>query len=64
MKVKIGIDADQDIERVRAVRDAIGPDIRLGVDANGAWSPRLAVATIKRLREFDIYFVLPSSQCR
>lgn len=56
MKVKVGIDPERDIERVRAVRHAIGPDVRLGVDANGAWTPRLAVAMIKRLREFDIFF--------
>ncbi len=56
MKVKVGIDADGDIERVRAVRDAIGPEIRLGIDANGAWSPRMAIRMIERLKEFDIYF--------
>ena len=35
MKVKVGIDPEGDIARVRAVRQAIGPDVRLGVDANG-----------------------------
>lgn len=57
MKVKVGIDADQDVARVRAVREAIGPDIRLGVDANGAWHPAAAVSMIRRLCEFGIYFV-------
>lgn len=40
MKVKVGIEPEADVARVRAVREAIGPDIRLGVDANGGWSPR------------------------
>src|SRR5688572_12892270 len=37
MKVKVGIEPDGDVARVRAVRDAIGPTIKLGVDANGGW---------------------------
>jgi muconate cycloisomerase len=38
------------------VRRAIGPDVRLGVDANGGWSPRVAIQTIRRLMEFDVFF--------
>ncbi|OGG56878.1 MAG: hypothetical protein A3F84_10840 [Candidatus Handelsmanbacteria bacterium RIFCSPLOWO2_12_FULL_64_10] len=57
MKVKVGIDPEQDIARVRAVREAIGPNIRLGVDANGGWSPRVAIQTIRRLYDYNIYFV-------
>src|SRR4051812_42146466 len=34
MKVKVGIDPREDVARVRAVREAIGPAIKLGVDAN------------------------------
>ena len=56
MKVKVGISADQDVARVQAVREAIGTDVRLGVDANGGWSPRVAVQTIRRMYEFGIYF--------
>lgn len=57
MKVKVGIEPEQDVARVRAVREAIGPDIKLGVDANGGWSVADAVKTIPRLCELDIYFV-------
>jgi len=56
MKVKVGIDPEQDVARVRAVRAAAGPDVRLGVDANGAWSPATAVEMIRHLCEFGIYF--------
>lgn len=56
MKVKVGIEPESDVARVRAVREAIGPNIRLGVDANGGWAPRTAVQTIRRLMEFGIYF--------
>src|SRR6185369_14966935 len=37
MKVKVGIDPQQDVARVRAVRQAVGLDVKLGVDANGGW---------------------------
>jgi L-alanine-DL-glutamate epimerase-like enolase superfamily enzyme len=57
MKVKVGIEPEADVARVRAVRQAIGPGVRLGVDANGGWSPRVAVQTIRRLYEYGIYFV-------
>ena len=56
MKVKVGIDPEGDVARVRAVREAIGPNVRLGVDANGGWTPEQAVKTIERLYEFGIFF--------
>jgi L-alanine-DL-glutamate epimerase-like enolase superfamily enzyme len=56
MKVKVGIEPEEDVARVRAVRKAVGPNVRLGVDANGGWSPRVAIQTIRRLTEFGIYF--------
>ncbi len=56
MKVKVGIEPEQDVARVKAVREAIGPDIKLGVDANGGWSVSDAVRTIERLCEHGIYF--------
>ncbi len=57
MKVKVGLNPDEDVARVRAVRAAVGPGVRLGVDANGGWSPRVAIQTIRRLAEFGIAFV-------
>ena len=56
MKVKVGIEPDGDVARVRAVREAVGPAVRLGVDANGGWAPRVAIQTIRRLYEFNIRF--------
>jgi L-alanine-DL-glutamate epimerase-like enolase superfamily enzyme len=37
IKVKVGTVPGEDIERVRAVREAIGPEIVLTIDANGGW---------------------------
>ncbi|MEX2262250.1 MAG: enolase C-terminal domain-like protein [Bryobacteraceae bacterium] len=57
LKVKVGIDPDGDLARVKAVRAAVGPNFRMGVDANGGWSPRVAIQTIRRLAdECRIYF--------
>ena len=57
LKVKVGIEPAGDIERVKAVRAAIGPDVRLGVDANGGWTVRAAIPTIRKMAEAsNIYF--------
>ena len=51
-KVKVaepGQTLGEDEERVRAVRDALGPGGRIRVDANGAWSVSEAVAAVRRL---------------
>ncbi|HZQ55224.1 MAG TPA: mandelate racemase/muconate lactonizing enzyme family protein [Bryobacteraceae bacterium] len=55
MKVKVAMKGG-DLERVRAVREAIGPHVRLGVDANGGWSPREAVQMLRQMAEANIYF--------
>lgn len=57
MKVKVGLDPDGDVARVKAVRAAVGPMTKLGVDANGGFTPRNAVETIDQLRSEKIYFV-------
>lgn len=58
MKVKVGIDEEGDLARVAAVRQAIGEEIQLGVDANGGWkTANHAVSVIERLAEHRIHFV-------
>lgn len=46
-----------DIARVSAVRDALGPDGRIRVDANGAWSVDDAVDAVSRLAHYDLEYV-------
>jgi L-alanine-DL-glutamate epimerase-like enolase superfamily enzyme len=58
MKVKVGLGPDDDVARVAAVRGVIGPDVKLGVDANGGWGdPATAITAIERLKSYGIYFV-------
>jgi muconate cycloisomerase len=51
IKVKVGTDPAADIERVRAVRAAIGPDIALTVDANCGWDADTAIRAINELAD-------------
>jgi L-alanine-DL-glutamate epimerase-like enolase superfamily enzyme len=44
VKMKVGSDPDSDPHRVRVARDAVGPDVELMVDGNGAWAPAAAIA--------------------
>jgi o-succinylbenzoate synthase len=55
MKVKVGL--PDDVERVAAVREAIGPWPALRVDANGAWQAGEAVKRIGELERFDLQLV-------
>lgn len=57
MKVKVGTDPEADIRRYRAVREVVGPDIRLGADANGGWTVRQAIDAVRRLEEHDLWFI-------
>jgi L-rhamnonate dehydratase len=50
VKMKVGADPDADPHRVRVAREAIGPDVQLFVDANGAYAARDAV---HRAHELD-----------
>ncbi len=58
VKMKIGKkDMKKDLERVRLVREAIGPDVDLCVDANNGWSLQTAISMAKRLEEYNIYWL-------
>jgi L-alanine-DL-glutamate epimerase-like enolase superfamily enzyme len=55
VKMKVGGgDIRQDVERVRAVREAIGENIGLMVDANQAWTPHQAVNFATQVEELNL----------
>jgi muconate cycloisomerase len=54
IKVKIGRQPKVDANRIRAVREAIGPDIWLSVDANGGYTVEQAVWVAVRLEKLDV----------
>lgn len=51
VKMKIGREPARDIERVRAARRAIGPDVELFVDANGAYDRKQALFRAERFAD-------------
>lgn len=57
LKVKVGLGSLEDVRRVRAVREAIGPDIPLGMDANGGWSVEQTVACVEELAGCNLQYV-------
>lgn len=57
IKLKVGQSLEEDLRRLRLAREAIGPDIRLAVDANQVWDVPEAIEWIKQFNEFDIAFV-------
>jgi muconate cycloisomerase len=54
IKVKVGIDGQDDAQRLRNIRRCVGRKVELRVDANEAWSPAEAVERIHALEPFDI----------
>src|SRR5215470_9923273 len=44
VKMKVGSEPERDVERVRSAREAIGREVQLFVDANGAYSRKQALA--------------------
>ena len=57
VKMKIGaIPIPEDVERVKAVRQAIGPDVKLLLDANCAYRSYQAIQFAKRVEEFDPFW--------
>lgn len=57
LKVGHGQTIEEECARVAAVRAAIGPQVRLRLDANGAWSVEQAIRTIWALETYDLEFV-------
>ena len=57
VKMKIGgAPINEDVERVRAVRDAVGPDVKLMVDANCAYRHFEAQEIARKMEPYDVYW--------
>jgi len=56
-KIKVGADLDEDVRRCRIVREEIGPDRKLMVDANQVWNVDEAIRHIEALAGFDLWWV-------
>jgi L-fuconate dehydratase len=56
-KVKVGGTIEDDRRRVRLVREEIGPDCRLMIDANQRWDVGEAIARVQSLADFDLWWM-------
>ncbi|HET9289293.1 MAG TPA: mandelate racemase/muconate lactonizing enzyme family protein [Gaiella sp.] len=57
LKLKVGRDFQQDHDSIAAIRDAVGPDVKLRIDANMIWSVPAAIKWIRGLEQFDLQYV-------
>lgn len=54
LKTKVGVDSALDILRVKKIREAVGNDIKLRLDANQGWNAKEAVRTIRKLEDMGM----------
>jgi L-fuconate dehydratase len=57
LKLKVGADPAADLRRARILRQAIGPDARLLLDANQVWGVDEAIAAMAPLAEVDPWWI-------
>jgi L-fuconate dehydratase len=57
IKLKVGVDPAADERRLRLARAALGPDVRIAVDANQAWGVEQAIEWLRRLAPYDPYWI-------
>jgi len=62
-KPKIGSIPEKDVERLQAIRDAVGPDISLRADANRGYSPDEAIALCRMLEKTNVHLELLEQPC-
>lgn len=58
-QLKVGGDPDQDIQRIRQVREILQPSDRLVADANTGWTQHEAIRVVRAVRDLDVYIEQP-----
>ena len=56
-KIKVGQDLEADVKRLELIRNAIGPDCSIMVDANQQWSVEQSIKHINAYKKFNLSFV-------
>ncbi|WP_327174861.1 fuconate dehydratase [Streptomyces sp. NBC_01335] len=57
IKLKVGGDRDDDVRRLKLAREAVGPDVRIAVDANQRWDVAEAVEWMSALAPYDPHWI-------
>jgi len=58
IKIKVGRNIEQDVERVRIVRDVIGPEREIVIDANTGWDAPTAIEAVGRMDDLNLNVAL------
>jgi o-succinylbenzoate synthase len=56
-KIKVGEDDEEDLQKVKLVREALGPEALIRLDANGAYEPDRALRVVGRLQRYEIEMI-------
>lgn len=54
IKLKLGTTTEEDLARVKAIREAVGMDYPIRIDANQGWDPVTAITTLTELSKYNI----------
>ena len=57
IKLKVGADAADDVRRLKIAREAVGPQIRIALDANQRWDVAEAVDRMRELAPYDPWWI-------
>lgn len=56
IKVKLGTEENQDVQIIRSIREAIGPNLPIRVDANQGWDVHSAISILNKIAPFGIEY--------
>jgi len=56
LKVKVGVNPTEDVECIKRIREAIGDNVQMRIDANQGWTPKQAIKVLNEIEKFDIQF--------
>lgn len=54
LKIKIGLDRDEDVKRISAIRETVGEDVIIRVDANQGYDVKAAIEVLKKIEPYNI----------
>lgn len=57
IKLKVGLSVQDDVRRCRLVRETVGPDVAIAVDANQRWDVHAAIDWLRQLEGFDLAWI-------
>lgn len=57
IKIKVGREVEYDTRRIKEIRQAVGPDVKLRIDANQIWSVPTAIRAINGMAQYNLQLV-------